>query len=102
MQIILLLRAYNSAVKLLGSWLNLKKKKNLADSYASFKDLDSESKHTTILLDALESTSSTTRELCFNTNEADFQLVLAFVKVSIYFKTKQFVIPNFSKGISEK
>ncbi|PAV69447.1 hypothetical protein WR25_09049 [Diploscapter pachys] len=44
-------------------------------------DLDSESKHTAILLDALESTSSTTRKLCFNTNEADFQLSLDFVKV---------------------
>ena len=60
----------------------------MTDSYASFKDLDSESKHTSILLGALESTSTTARKLCFDVNEADFQLSLDFVEVSIYFKTK--------------
>ncbi|PAV57331.1 hypothetical protein WR25_13731 isoform A [Diploscapter pachys] len=44
-------------------------------------DLDSESKHTAILLGALESTSTTTKKLCFNMNELDFQLSLDFVKV---------------------
>ncbi|PAV87878.1 hypothetical protein WR25_08655 [Diploscapter pachys] len=43
--------------------------------------LDSKSKHTATLLDALESTSTTTRKLYFDANEVDFQLVLAFVKV---------------------
>ena len=74
-------------------------KKNLADSYASFKDLDSESKHTTILLNALESTSTTTKKLVFRMNKADFQLSYAFAKVRIYFETKQFVVPKFSKEI---
>ncbi|PAV56979.1 hypothetical protein WR25_16745 [Diploscapter pachys] len=44
-------------------------------------DLDSESKHTSILLGALESTSTTARKLCFDVNEADFQLSLDFAKV---------------------
>ncbi|PAV65866.1 hypothetical protein WR25_09230 [Diploscapter pachys] len=44
------------------------------------RELDSESKHTATLLDALESTSTTTRKLCFVIYKADFQLVLAFTK----------------------
>ncbi|PAV82355.1 hypothetical protein WR25_04572 [Diploscapter pachys] len=44
-------------------------------------NLDSKSKHTAILLDALESTSTTTRRLDFNTNATDFQLSLDFAKV---------------------
>ncbi|PAV60178.1 hypothetical protein WR25_18517 [Diploscapter pachys] len=45
-------------------------------------NLDSKSKHTAILLDALKSTSTTTRKLyCSDTNKADFLLLLAFVKV---------------------
>ncbi|PAV76738.1 hypothetical protein WR25_21060 isoform A [Diploscapter pachys] len=44
-------------------------------------NLDSKSKHTAILLDALESTSTTTKKLDFNTYEVDFQLVLDFAKV---------------------
>ena len=71
----------------------------MTDSYAPFKDLDSESKHTAILLDALKSTSTTTRELTFDTCKNDFELSFAFAKVSIYFETKEFVIPKFSKEI---
>ncbi|PAV65769.1 hypothetical protein WR25_17426 [Diploscapter pachys] len=45
-------------------------------------DLDSENKYTAILLNALESTSTTTRELCFSgTNKANSQLWSAFAKV---------------------
>ena len=60
----------------------------MTDSYASFKDLNSENKHTAVLLDALESTSTTAKKLYFAVNETDFQLLLAFVKVSIYFEKK--------------
>ncbi|PAV65772.1 hypothetical protein WR25_17428 isoform B [Diploscapter pachys] len=45
-------------------------------------DLDSKSKHTAILLDALESTSTTTRKLnCSGTNKVNFLLSFAFAKV---------------------
>ncbi|PAV56544.1 hypothetical protein WR25_11245 [Diploscapter pachys] len=45
-------------------------------------DLDSKSKHTAILLDALKSTSTTTRKLdCSGANKADFLLSFAFAKV---------------------
>ncbi|PAV87500.1 hypothetical protein WR25_18628 [Diploscapter pachys] len=48
-----------------------------------FRDLDSESKHTAILLDALKSTSTTTRKLyCSGTNKADFLLSFAFAKLN--------------------
>ena len=72
----------------------------MTDSYASFKDLDTENKHTAIFLDALESTSTTTRTLLFSADKADFQLLLAFAKVRIYFEIKQFVVPEFSKEIN--
>ncbi|PAV56419.1 hypothetical protein WR25_09727 [Diploscapter pachys] len=44
-------------------------------------DLDSKSEHAAILLDALKSTSTTTRKLYFVMNEVDFQLSLDFVEV---------------------
>ena len=69
------------------------------DSYASFKNLESKSKHTAILLDALESTSTTTKKLDFNTYEVDFQLVLDFAKASIYFETTICNLKNFERNI---